>query len=264
MTYWKNKVAVVVGGSAGLGLHLAQALIAKEADVAIVARDRQRLETVKSELGSNVSVFQADVTQQTDVDGLHVALKQQYGHIDALINCAGKSTRGEILQTTPEEFEQLFALNFLGTVRMTRALMPQLLESRGHIVNVGSLAAKAVSRYLGAYPVSKFPVAAYSQQLRLELGPEGVHVLLVCPGPIARADAGQRYTNSDVPAAAQKPGGGVKLKGLDPQKLASRVLAACESRELELIMPAKARLLFAVAQLSPRWGDWLISKMTKT
>ena len=80
------------------------------------------------------------------------------------------------------------------------------------------------SRYLGAYPVSKFAVAAYTHQLRLELGPQGLHVLLVCPGPIARPDAGQRYSGeaADLPASAQKPGGGVRLKGLDPDELARR------------------------------------------
>ena len=81
--------------------------------------------------------------------------------------------------------------------------------------------------YLGAYPVSKFAVAAYSHQLRLELGPRGLHVLLVCPGPIARADAGSRYADqaTDLPPSARRAGGGVRIKGLDPDLLAARVLA---------------------------------------
>ena len=109
---------------------------------------------------------------------------------------------------------ELLDLNFFAMVRCTRAAAPLLLESGGHIVNIGSLAAKSASRYVGAYPVSKHAVAAYSHQLRLELGPQGVHVLLVCPGPLTRPDAGQRYDKQakDLPEAVRQPGGGVKVK----------------------------------------------------
>ena len=74
------------------------------------------------------------------------------------------------------------------------------------MVNIGSLAAKSAARFLGAYPASKFPVAAYSQQLRYELNPQGVHVLLVCPGPIARPDAGRRTTTRR-PTCRKRPAG---------------------------------------------------------
>ena len=79
-------------------------------------------------------------------------------------------------------------LNLIALVRCTRAAVAHLLARRGHVVNIGSLAAKSAARWVGAYPATKFAVAAYSQQLRLELGPEGLHVLLVCPGPIPRKD----------------------------------------------------------------------------
>jgi short-subunit dehydrogenase len=126
------------------------------------------------------------------------------------------------------------------------------------------LAAKSASKYLGAYPASKFPVAAYSQQLRYELHPLGVHVLLVCPGPIAREDAGSRYDDqaNNLPESARKPGGGVKLKGIPPERLVAKILRYCECRKPELVMPAKARLLFAISQLSPTWGDWIMGKVT--
>jgi short-subunit dehydrogenase len=118
---------------------------------------------------------------------------------------------------------------------------------------------------LGAYPASKFPLAAYAQQLRLELGPLGLHTLLVCPGPIRRDDAGSRYDSKagDLPAAAREPGGGVKLKGIDPDWLARRILVACERRQAELIVPGRAKLLFAISQLWPALGDWIVTRMTK-
>jgi short-subunit dehydrogenase len=121
---------------------------------------------------------------------------------------------------------------------------------------------------MGAYPASKHALAAYTQQLRLELAPQGAHVLHVCPGPIARDPAAYsaagRYAadSPDVPAAAQAPGAGAKVRAIDPARLAESIVNACERRKAELVMPAKARLLFAVSQLSARWGDWLLSRST--
>ena len=167
------------------------------------------------------------------------------------------------IETSADKFRELFELNFLSLVRCTQAAAPHLIAARGHVVNIGSLAGKSAARYLGAYPASKFPVSAYSQQLRLELGPQGLHLLLVCPGPIARLDAGQRYEAANLPPEARQPGGGVALPGIPPEELAAKILRACERRQAELVIPGKARWLFAIAQLSPSWGDWIVRKMTK-
>ena len=149
------------------------------------------------------------------------------------------------------------------TVRMTRALAPQLIASGGHLVNIGSLASKVAPKYMGAYPASKFAVAAYTQQLRLELGLQGVHVMLACPGPIRRDEPGPRYAAAgDVPTAAQAPGAGAN-SAIAPERLAAAILKACERRKSELVMPAKARLLFAISQLSADWGDWLLNKFMR-
>ena len=149
-------------------------------------------------------------------------------------------------------------------MRCTQAAAPHLLQAQGHVVNIASLAAKSAARFLGAYPASKFPLAAWSQQLRLEVGPEGLHVLLVCPGPIRRNEAKNRYEqqSAGLPASAARPGGGVKLRGIDPQWLARRIVRACERREAELVVPTRSRLLFALAQLWPSGGDWLLNRLT--
>ena len=263
MSYWQGKVVVVTGGSAGLGLALARESRRQGAQVVIAARNANRLQAAAAEVGGGTLAIPSDVTSQGEVEALFARVASELGGTDALINCAGRSTRGKILDTTPEDFREFIELNFLSLVRCARAAMPQLIASRGHLVNIGSLAAKATSRFLGAYPASKFPVAAYSQQLRLELASQGVHVLLVCPGPLARDDAGQRYQKSDVPVSAQQPGGGVKLKGVDPAWLSARILKACEHRQPELVVPGKAKWLFAISQLSPKLGDWLLDKMTR-
>jgi NAD(P)-dependent dehydrogenase (short-subunit alcohol dehydrogenase family) len=266
MSYWRGKAALVTGGSAGFGLELAKTLAGRGANVLIAGRDPRRLEqAVESAAakGTKISSFAADVTQADQVQALVAAAIDELGRLDMLVNNVGRSTRGNAMDTSPDQFRELFEVNFLSVVRCTQAAAPHLIQARGHLVNLGSLASKTVSSFLGAYPMSKFAVAAYSQQLRLELAPQGVHVLLVCPGPIAREDAGTRYDEQaqDLPAAARQPGGGVKLRGIPPAWLAAKLLRACQRRRPELIVPSSARWLFAISQLWPTWGDWIVRRM---
>lgn len=268
MTFWREKVVLVTGGSSGLGRIIAEEFAENGVKLALVALERDGLENAAAEItekyGIEVAPFCADITVQEDVDRIFTGAIERFGRLDALVNNAGRSMRGKVMDTPPEQFQALFDLNVLGTIRCTRAAAPHLLKQRGHVVNIGSLAAKSASRWTGAYPVSKHAVAAYSQQLRLELGSEGLHVLLVCPGPIKRDDP-RLYPlegTDGIPAAALAPGAGVKVEKIDPKTLARKILRACEKRSPELVIPWKARLLFAISQLFPKFGDWLILKNT--
>jgi NAD(P)-dependent dehydrogenase (short-subunit alcohol dehydrogenase family) len=272
VSYWQGKRAVVTGGSSGLGRTLAGALVARGARVAIVARGAEALEQTAHELRAqrgDILPVRADVTCQKDINRLVTSIHSAWGGLDLLCHCAGRSMRGTVLATPAAEFESLWKTNFLSALQCTQAFAPSLIESHGHVILIGSLASKVAAGYLGAYPASKFPLAALAQQLRIELGEYGPHVLLVCPGPIARegvtpADSPGRYDAqaSGIPATAHQPGGGAKLRSIDPRWLADRILDACQQRKAELIVPRSARLLCAIAQLSPNIGDWLLRRMT--
>ena len=191
MPFWRNKVVLVTGGSSGLGRVIAEAFAAAGAKIVIAALESDAVCRAAGEMrsqGSDVLGVHADITRQEDVDRLFAQAMERFGRLDVLVNNAGRSMRGKVLDTTPEQFRDLMELNLIALVRCTRAAIPHLLAQRGHVVNIGSLAAKSAARWVGAYPATKFAVAAYSQQLRLELGVQGLHVLLVCPGPIERKD----------------------------------------------------------------------------
>jgi uncharacterized protein len=267
MTSWQNKVVLVTGGSSGLGRVIAEAFAAAGAKLVIVGLEADAVQRAADEMraaGGDVFGIQADITRQEDVDRLFAQTVERFGRLDVLVNNAGRSMRGKVLDTTPEQFRDLMELNLIALVRCTRASMPHLLAQRGHVVNIGSLAAKSAARWVGAYPATKFAVAAYSQQLRLELGPQGLHVLLVCPGPIQRHDARLYPLEGleDVPERARAPGAGVQVRAIPPQELARKILRACQRRRPELIVPGKARLLFAVSQLWPSLGDWIVRQKT--
>ncbi|HID76434.1 MAG TPA: SDR family NAD(P)-dependent oxidoreductase, partial [Planctomycetaceae bacterium] len=237
------------------------------AKLAIVGLETQTVASAASRMrdcGLDVLPMAADITRQDEVDRVFAETVACFGRLDALVNNAGRSMRGKALETTPDQFRDLMELNLIGLVRCTRAAVPHLLKTGGHVVNIGSLAAKVASRWVGAYPATKHAVAAYTQQLRLELGPQGLHVLLVCPGPIARDDP-RLYPFEDLqdlPSSARRPGAGVRLRAIQPRKLARAILRACQKRKAELVMPARVRWLFVLSQLWPRLGDWLVLRNT--
>ena len=263
MNFWTNKKAVVAGASSGLGFHIAQALSERGVEVVLAARGEEKLAASARQLANKSHHFACDVLKDHDVDRLVHSAVELLGGIDIWVNAAGRSTRGALADTSMDEFRELWELNFLATVRCSQAVLPHLVKSKGHLVNIGSLASKFAPRWLGAYPTSKFPLAAFCQQLRLEQAEHGLHVLLVCPGPLAREDSGDRYNDQaeGLPDAAKRPGG-AKIGSLDPRDVSQKVLKACQHRKAELVIPAKARLLAAITQLSASWGDWLLRKKT--
>ncbi|MCA9200295.1 MAG: SDR family NAD(P)-dependent oxidoreductase [Planctomycetales bacterium] len=266
--YWHGKSTVVLGASSGLGLEIAAQLFAAGANVTMVARNVKKLDAARDAILAKCPNSESDALQVATADlGDDQSTSELFSNfqkLDAVFNAIGQSGRKAIADTSPADFQQMWEVNFLTAVRAVRAALPMLLESKGHFVQIGSLASKSASRYLGAYPATKFPLAAYFQQLRLELQPNGLHPMLVCPGPIARSDAGQRYANqtTDLPDTAKQPGGGVKVKAIAPDWLVQRILQGCQRREAEIVVPAKAKLLFAISQLSATWGDFILKKKT--
>jgi uncharacterized protein len=263
-SYWTGKVALVTGGSSGLGRAIAVELARQGARVIIAARGSSAIDTVVNEMratGAEVLGIAADVTRQADVDRLVDETVTRFGGLDVLVNAVGRSARGAALSTTPEEFAALLELNLLAAVRMTGAAGPHLLRSRGHLINIGSLAAKFAGRFMGGYSASKFALGGYTQQLRLELAGDGLKVLLVCPGPIVR-DEVRHYETADpaLPTSARQPGAGIRVRGMAADDIARRVLRAAEHDRAELILPARARLVFVAAAISPRLGQWLVQR----
>jgi NAD(P)-dependent dehydrogenase (short-subunit alcohol dehydrogenase family) len=263
----RDKVFLVTGASEGLGRAIAEAFSEAGAKVVMAARGEEALQEAAAAIrarGRECLAVPADVSRDEDVAALVARTVEHYGRLDGLVNNVGVSMRGTALETPVDEYRRLLELNLLTSVRCTRAAASQLIEHRGHLVNIGSLSGKIASRWLGAYPASKFALSAYTQQLRLELAPRDVHVLLVSPGPIAREKP--RTYGADkqpaLPEEARRPGGGAKIKAIDPCWLARRIVRACQRREPDLVVPAKARLLFALMQLSPRLGDWVLGRMT--
>lgn len=244
---------------------MAKAYLGAGYQLTIAGRDESRLRAAADAIGAgSVRTIAADLSVAGEAQRVIEESVTEAGRLDAVCHAAGRSSRGWIRQTSREDFEQLLAINFLAAAELAAASADALIESRGSLVLIGSLATFLAPAGLGAYPASKHPLAALAQQYRIELGPSGHHTLLVCPGPIARDDAGQRYDESTegLPDELRKPGGGAKVRSLDPDWLAQQVLTACRQRKAELVVPRKVRLLLAISRLFPEWGDRLLSRQT--
>ena len=269
-----QRVALVTGGSAGLGRVIAAKLLGHGYQVMIVGRDVEKLENARDLLAkeyrakdahANVFSMRCDVTNGEDVACLLSDFTERFGRLDALVNCVGTSDRGLIENLAAERLEQLLRQNVLTALLCCQASIPLLEKSGGTIVNIGSLASKVGARYIGGYAIAKHALAGMTQQLRLEMKPRGIHVALVSPGPIRRDDAGRRYSKSfdeGLPSQASAPGGGTNLKGLARERVADAVVRCIESRKPDIVLPGYLRLLIATGHAFPRLGDWLLLKFT--
>ena len=266
-----SRRCIVTGGSSPLGIRLAEALQKRGDRVLMIGRDAQRLADAAANRqplvdDGNVHRLVADLSLPGEAQRIVDHADQLWGGIDVVVNIVGRSDRGLVEELTDEHMMHLFDANVLTALRMCRAAAAPLKESRGVVVNVGSLGGKVGARYLGGYAMAKHSLTALTQQLRLEWRPAGVHVGLVSPGPIRRDDAGRRYDaqvdRSDIPATAAKPGGGTRVRGLSPDRVVAGILRVMDHRSPDIILPGYLRWLVAIGHLSPRLGDWILLKMT--
>jgi 3-oxoacyl-[acyl-carrier protein] reductase len=186
----KGKVALVTGGSRGIGAATARALAEDGADVAIsYTASADKAEEVVSELkskGVRAAAFKADQADRSQVEGLVNAVVEQFGRLDILVNNAGVSVNGAV--DNPEnnlaEFDRQFAVNVGGVAAAVRAAAKVMGEG-GRIITVGSiLGARVPFPGLADYSATKAAVATYTRGWARDLGPKGITVNIVQPGPI--------------------------------------------------------------------------------
>ena len=260
---------IVTGGSAGLGLEIVAALLARGDRVLMVGRDQERLQAADDVLGerglSATDMVAADVSTHDGVATMVAHAVERWGGVDVLVNVVGTSDRGLVEDLSPERLDELIHTNVRPALLGCQAAKDELAKTGGVVINVGSLAGKVGARYIGGYSAAKHALAGMTQQLRLEWKPLGIHVGLMNPGPIRRGDAGTRYNDRvdpNLPQQATKPGGGTRVRGLPPEEVAAKILKMIDRRIPDVIMPGYLRLLVAIGHLWPRLGDWLLLKFT--
>jgi NADP-dependent 3-hydroxy acid dehydrogenase YdfG len=181
-----QNIAVITGASSGIGAATARRLAGKGYHVVVVARRADRLETLVKEIGAKATAVECDVTSDEAVAGLAAAVSGLGAPVTLLVNNAGGARGGDPVETgSVDDWQWMYDVNVLGTLRVTKALLPALEASgRGTIVTVGSTAAFTPYEGGGGYVAAKHAETALVGTLRLELCGRPVRVIEIDPGMV--------------------------------------------------------------------------------
>lgn len=239
----KNKTVWITGASSGIGEALTYALAAAGAGKIIISGRRlPELARVKANCpGSTDIVIQTlDVAKHDEIFTIAAAVQKAQGIIDLLINNAGISQRGTVLETGIEVDKRIMDVDFFGTVALTKAVLPGMVKNgSGMILAMSSLSGKMGVPQRSAYSAAKHALHGFFDALRAENTHLGIKVLLICPGYI-RTDISKNALN----AAGEKAGkmDANQENGLSPETLAQRILKAIRKEEREIYVGGKEKL----------------------
>lgn len=182
----EGQVAVVTGASRGIGRAIAEAYAREGAAVVCAARSTEQLSDVVAGIedaaGRAVAVA-CDISDDEQVAELTRRSTEAFGSVDTLVNNAGTYKPGRFLDYDLEDFQHIMDVNWLGTVRVTRAFLPGMIErEHGRIINVASTAGKYGSLFQSPYNSSKHAVVGLTRCLALETAKQGIRVNAICPG----------------------------------------------------------------------------------
>ena len=183
MSKFKNKVAVITGGSTGIGLATAQRFIEDGAQVVITGRNQETLGVAVAELGDRVIGIRGDVSNLDDLDRLFTQVKKQFGRIDVLFANAGIAPFIPFDAVTGEDFDYLFNINVRGLFFTVQKALPLLAEEASIILNA-SVVAQSGFPMTSVYSATKAAVRSLGRTLAAELAPRGIRVNVVSPGLI--------------------------------------------------------------------------------
>jgi short-subunit dehydrogenase len=247
-----DATAIVTGGSRGIGPHIAAALAARGARVALVARSSAELDAVARELqqaGYEALAIAADVTAAEDRRAIVATVERELGPVDVLVNNAGGDPQREFHNLTEHDIEAVLELNLTSAVILSRLVLPGMLaRKRGHIVSISSMAGRTSFPYTEAYAAAKDGLIAFTRVLRGDYRRHGVSGSALILGPVGEAGVGAR-TADEV---------GIKLPPIglvSPARVGKATVRAIVKDKAELaVLPGPGRALRALMDRFPGMG----------
>ena len=230
----KNKVVVITGASSGIGRALAFECASKGAKLSLGARRTELLEELKNQLpDTEILISKTDVSSELDCKLLIEETVKRFGRIDVLINNAGISMRALFEEVDLKVIKQLMDVNFYGTVFCSKYALPYLLETKGSLVGVISIAGYVGLPGRTGYSASKFAIRGFLDTIRIENLKKGLHVLVAAPGFTASevrkvALTGNGTQQGETPRNEEKM--------MSSEECARHIVKAIEKRKRELIL----------------------------
>jgi NAD(P)-dependent dehydrogenase (short-subunit alcohol dehydrogenase family) len=254
---YRDRVAVISGGSRGLGLIIARQICEQGGKVALLARDPQELARAKSDLdsrGDEPLTIQCDLLDRAQIQSAVRETLAHFGGIDILINNAGIIEVGPLEHMKREDFERSMGVHFWGPFELIMEIVPEMRRrGGGRIVNISSIGGKIAVPHMAPYTSSKFALVGLSDALRAELARENIFVTTVTPGMMRTGSEVHAKFKGDHAAEFESFTGAGKLPfaSISAERAAKKILAACARGRPSLVMPLPARALIIANALFP-------------
>ena len=254
--YWKDKLAFITGGSSGIGLALARLLAARGAHVWLAAREQAKLESALREVElaryspvQHCGIVSVDLSVLDEATSAISKFVQSVGLPDLIINSAGAAHPGYVQELTFDIFRWMMETNYFATVYVTKALLPGMIDRRsGHIINISSIVGFLSVFGYTAYGASKFAVTGFSETLRAEMKPLGIHVSVAFPPD---TDTPQlAYENQYKPPETKAISG--TAHALSAEKVAQTILRQAESGRFLIFPGWESRLIYILSSKLPK------------
>ena len=259
-----NKVALITGGSRGLGLVLARQICAQDGKVALIARDPDELARAKADLaprGGVVLTIECDLLDAGQIQSAVRQIINRFGKIDILINNAGIIEVGPLEHMGRDDFERAMRVHFWAPFELVSQVVPEMRTwGGGRIVNISSIGGKMAVPHLAPYSASKFALTGFSDALRAELARDNIHVTTVAPGMMRTGShVNAKFKGKhDIEFAWFAASAGAPLISMNADRAARKILAACRRGQSSLTLTFAARGAILGNALFPNLTGYLM------
>ncbi len=260
----KNKIVWITGASSGIGEAMVYAYNKLGAKLIISSRNRDELFRVKNNCKNQIDVHVLSLDLE-DTDTLWVKVREAtriYGRIDILINSGGISQRSLAMETDLATEQRLMNVNFWGTVILSKAVLPQMInQGEGAIICISSLVGKFGTRFRSAYSASKHALHGYFDSLRIEVDNPNIHIMLACPGFIKTKVTLNALTAN---GTAQGTMDNAQDNGMLPEVFANALMKAITDKKTEVYIGGKETKGILIKRLFPTLFNKIIRKAKVT
>lgn len=264
MGEFSGKVVWITGASSGIGEGLAYELARRGAVLVLSARREDLLEQVRRrcERAEQHMVMPLDLTATETLATATATVLERYGHVDVLVNNGGISQRGTVAETALDVDRRIMEVNYMGTVALTKAVLPSMLErGRGQIVVISSLMGKIGTPLRSAYAASKHALQGFFDCLRAEVHDRGVHVSVISPG-FVRTEITKNALTAD--GSKYDEIGAAQSKAMSPEQFASRCADAIARRTSDAMIGGPEVWAARLKPFFPRLYDYLVRRVKST
>ncbi|MFM7138944.1 MAG: SDR family NAD(P)-dependent oxidoreductase [Candidatus Fonsibacter sp.] len=245
----QGKNIVITGATSGIGFELVQ-ILAQHNNILAIGRDEKKLTELKKINSHNIYTFAADLSDRSAIDETVKKILIKFNHIDALFNNAGISIAEKFLDTKEKEIDLLFKINVLSVFYLTKAFIKNIIESKGMIVNIGSLFGDIAHPFYSIYSSSKFAIKGFTESLRREYLHTGIKIFYVAP----------RATKTPGLEKTMNIGRYFKMNVDEPRVVAEHIINSIEKGILRIYPKTIERIFLFIQKFFPSLIDENLNK----